>query len=191
MSSTPTPEPIPEIIVFIVNWILPIVALVISFISLYFAHLRGPDIYLVMHGKKYPTIKVKDHYYTREKSNESDGFFEILSRFLVVNTGLRPGILLDFRFVSLEQFIDRIEFDPRPESILPIPISPGEGIQIETSIFIKMETEFLSDTPSKKNTLKLRANYLVSASLGRKIRKNKTIFIDLTRLYDFKKEKSL
>jgi hypothetical protein len=48
MTPTSIPELTPAEIVYFVNWIIPIIALVISLGSLYFAHLRGSDINLAM-----------------------------------------------------------------------------------------------------------------------------------------------
>ena len=108
-------------------------------------------------------------------------------RLLIVNLGLRPGILFDFNMHHTDE-IDSFGAEPSPEKILPIPISPGEGLQIDLEIYINMDADFLQDKTLKKEVVILQVNYLVSASFGRMIRKKVKVNIDLEPVYTYLEE---
>jgi len=166
----------------IVVWVVPISALLISVITLYLAYLRGPNIYLAIPKKKYPCFKVIPNYLI-----DHSYFYGLKTRLLIVNLGLRPGILFDFNLHHSDE-IGSFEMEPSPEEFLPISISPGEGIPIVLEIYINMDANYLQDKTLKKEVVIIQAKYFVSASFGRMLRKKAKVNIDLEPVYTYLEE---
>ncbi len=152
------------------------VSLAISLITLYLAHLRGPDIKLTIQGKIFPC---KGFSY-----NGLDDSFTIDTRFLVANTGNRSGILFDFRLDPANDSVRSYRLDPRPENELPLPLLAGEGWATSAHIGVKPRIGSWDNFLPRIDTLQMRAMLVTSASFGRVIHRYVKLNIDLKPMKD-------
>jgi len=170
-----------------IDWtisVLALLSLVISITTLYLAHLRGPNISLATPGKEvYPCHGLTTTTLQPINKEEQHGHFVLESRLLVANTGLRPGILFGFRLDPADNAVVTYELDPRPETMLPMILPPGEGWQTLASIQITSKSEPWKNYLESKKTVSMQAVYWVSTTFRHKKKETTKLNIDLAPLY--------
>lgn len=170
-----------------IDWtisVLALLSLVISVTTLYLAHLRGPNISLAAPGKIYPCHGLTTTALQPISKEDQHGHFVLVSRLLIANTGLRPGILFGFRLDPADNAIVTYELDPRPEVMLPMILPPGEGWQTLGSIQITSKSQPWKNYLESKKTITMQAVYCVSTTFWHKKEKTVELNIDLAPLYE-------
>jgi hypothetical protein len=169
----------------VMDWTVPFVAglsLFVSLLTLYLAHLRGPNINLAVPGKVYPCHKVYPGTLLITSRLDEINCFVVVSNLLVANTGLRPGVLFSFQVDQEDSAVVHHEFEPSPDRLLPLTLSPGEGFRTRLSLQTTSESEQWRDFLKRKRAISVRITYRVSTSLGRNKSKTEELRIDLAPL---------
>jgi hypothetical protein len=102
--------------------IISTAAIIISLVTLYVTHLRGPNIQLADPGDLYSPAK-------SYLGNEQNIAFLVIN-LLFVNSGNRSGILYKYDIPKGDLLVDISHEDPTPKKLLPLVITAGEGITI-------------------------------------------------------------
>jgi len=162
---------------------IALVSLVVSVVTLYVAHLRGPNINLAMPGKKtYPCQGLR-HGSLHTAADESQARGDILdANLLVANAGNRAGILFSFRLDPRDSRVTDYICAPLPEWELPRVLPPGEGWRTRVSVQIPDNADLYRDDLRSPKALQMDVVYRVSASLGRTREKTTKVYIDLAPL---------
>ena len=95
------------------------IAIIISIITLYVAHLRGPNIQLADPGDLYSPVK---SYFGNEQN-----IAILVINLLFVNSGNRSGILYKYDIPKGDLLVNISHVDPIPKKLLPLVITAGEG----------------------------------------------------------------
>jgi hypothetical protein len=107
------------------------VAAIISLVTLYIAHLRGPNIQLADIGEIISPVYQYIDLNLRTAT--------ILVNILFVNGGNRSGILYDYQITGAD-FLSQVQYDdPQPETILPTVISAGNGLRFKPKIKVLLQ----------------------------------------------------
>ena len=162
--------------------VLALASLVVSFLTLYLAHLRGPDINLAVPGKLYYCHGLKSGSIKPDISGNHWSHFVLESNLLIANTGLRPGVVFSFRVDPADSVIVDYGLDPEPETIYPVALLPGESLAMKLSVQIRPKPETWPVYLARERSVQLRAVYLVSTSFGRTKEKIVKLPIDLAPL---------
>jgi hypothetical protein len=166
------------------DWSLRIAfgSLLLSVITLYLAHLRGPNINIAVPDHIYPIHGLITQTMRNPPKADIAGHYVIVSNLLIANTGISSGILYSFRIDPDDKAVFYYELDPNPDRELPITIPPGEGWQTRLSVQISSGQKSWLEFVEGKKTINMKVEYLVSASFGRKRQKKAELKINLVPL---------
>lgn len=135
--------------------ILSAIAIIISLVTLYIAHLRGPSIKLAESGGLYSPVK---SYYGSQENTAV-----LVINLLFVNSGNRSGILFEYGIPKGDLFVNATHEDPAPKKLLPVVITAGQGFQITPYIQIaKPGDESWENVLSNREFVTFAVNYRVS-----------------------------
>jgi len=150
-----------------ISLILAVISICVSIITLYIAHIRGPQIKLNYEGK---TAKIIE-------SRRSPDLITLTIRLIISNIGTRTGILYNFSLIPKHKSNPRIEISPPTDTELPKPIQPGE--YYEPKIIIEFPKEPLRKSIETNHTLVIEAKYSSSGSFQKYVNNSDTIEVDL------------
>ncbi len=151
----------------IISILLALLSIIISIVTLYVAHIRGPQTKLIMSGKYINTLILR---------RNSDSI-SIETRLVIANVGIRSGILYDFSLLPEHENNPRITINPPTDSELPRPIQPGESYN--PKITIEFPKEQLRKLMKTNAMTYISVNYITSGSIRNKIGHNERVFIEL------------
>jgi hypothetical protein len=154
--------------------ILALISLVLSVLTFYVAHVRGPVVELAEHISPYPY-----HHMIWDGSSDR---YTLVSKVVFASTGNRPGILYSVGVDSKDQYIVAVRSDPNPAESLPIALPPGEDWRATVDTYVAAPSgdwnRFLGDS----QTVSIMVKYRVSAAFGRKIDKARILRFDTTEI---------
>jgi hypothetical protein len=167
-----------------IDWslMIAIISLVLSVLTLYFAHLRGPNISVAIPNDVYSLHGLHTQTLRPVPKRNNGGHYVILSNLLVANTGISSGVLYSFRVDPNDSAVFHYELHPHPDRELPTTIPPGESWKTTLSIQISSGQKSWMEFAESKQTINMKVSYLASASLGRKIRREIELKISLAAL---------
>lgn len=118
-----------------IDWtiLISIASLILSILSIYLAHIRGPQITLVIPKKLHPI--------TNTRNEKSTFHHVIVVKFLIANTGIRSGILNSIELSSKEKIFSSTYIDPNIINELPKILQPGEGFNLSYDIVLRLDDE--------------------------------------------------
>lgn len=181
----------------LVSCVLTIPALIISVVTLYVAHLRGPKIKLakaerphkcsgVVHApnpQEYDPDRLQDVYGDPIQDPEAA---RLDTNIIVANQGNRSGILFDFIVhpgnETARDVIRYIKLTPAPDEELPISLRPGEGWKTTLSMYVKSKSTTLEDFVGEKQILLVQAEYWASSGLFGRQHKQEDFRVELESL---------
>lgn len=163
-----------SVIVFITSVIFSTFALIISLITLYIAHLRGPNIQVADSGGWVVPS------YSSFGPDKNEGSIDI--NLLFVNSGNRSGILYDIN-ITFANIIYQIVYKTPLKRILPIVISPGQGEQFKPTLMTaKPPEKTWVDTLKDQEYLEIELTFKTSTSFPWNKIKKKFLKIDIQGL---------
>lgn len=113
--------------------IISAAAIIISLVTLYVTHLRGPNIRLADSGDR--LIPIEEYIRSEGRSAA------IRLNLLFMNMGNRSGILFEYS-ISGPDYIRYHQYEyEEPETILPSIIQSGDGIYVTPSITLQLPSE--------------------------------------------------
>jgi len=154
---------------FVISFLLAFISIIISIVTLYVAHIRGPQTKLIMNGKYITTINQR---------RNSDSIC-IETRLVISNVGIRTGILYNFSLVPEHGNNPRITIDPPTDTQLPKPIQPGESYT--PKITMEFPKEQLRNLIKTTKITHVDVNYVTNGSIKNKIDHTERVFIELTQ----------
>jgi hypothetical protein len=162
----------------VLDWapiVISAIAIIVSLITLYVAHLRGPNIQLADPGDTYP---ISD-FSLGTKAGRLD------LNFLIVNAGIRSGILFSLS-IPTSNFIYDFYYKDNFDSKLPMIIPSGQGKNIKIAIAIaKAPDKTWIDILNDYDYLPLEVNYKSSTSFPWNRNNNEKFKIDISNLKEF------
>jgi hypothetical protein len=167
-----------------IDWslMIAVISLVLTVLTLYFAHLRGPSISVAIPNDVYPLHGLHTQTLRPVPKKSSGGHYVILSNLRVANTGISSGVLYSFRVDPNDSAVFHYELHPHPDRELPTTIPPGESWKTTLSVQISSGQRSGVEFAESKQTINMKVSYLASASLGRKIRREIDLKISLAPL---------
>lgn len=110
--------------------IISAAAIIILLVTLYVAHLRGPNIRLA---------DSRDKFIPTEQYIESMGRSAIIDlNLLFMNMGIRSGILFDFDISGSDYLSYHQNEYSQPDVVLPKVIGPGEGLRVLPRVTLRL-----------------------------------------------------
>lgn len=160
-----------------INLYIALCSLLLSILTLYLAHLRGPKISLIVPRNSYTPIGA---------TNVQPEFQHKLTiKILIANTGIRSGILYNVEVSSKEKVVSFLNLMHSPNS-LPTVLQPGEGWNSNIDIVL-----ILSDPNKWKEYVlahqfvKIKIKYEHNSFFGFYTYGKKTINLDITHLKNY------
>jgi hypothetical protein len=153
----------------IISIFLAIISIIISIVTLYVAHIRGPQTKLIMNGKYVNTILLR---------RNSDSIC-IETHLVISNVGIRSGILYNFSLLPEHENNPRITIDPPTGTQLPRPIQPGESYN--PKITIEFPKEQLRNLMKTTKITYVGVNYVTNGGIRNRIGHIERVFIDLNQ----------
>lgn len=151
--------------------VLSIISVVASVITIYLAHLRGPNVRIAVPGDYFPLRGLAFDPNTRRAMADVS--------VLVANEGIRPGILFSLHLDPVDEEIR--SFKPQEGSLenLPTILLAGDGLKTGFSAGIAPTDGSWEEFLGSKKTVRVKATYRCTASFGRVVNRNTLIQIDL------------
>jgi hypothetical protein len=177
----------------IASTILACLALIISVITLYVTHLQGPDIQLAENVETYPIYDLihgfPDQVLTSNMTieNRNGGYitcYEFWTKILILNDGIRSGVLFDLRFSNPSDQAVKLYLEPDPKTSLPTAVGPGE--EWSTKLYVRIFAPLGSIQEIQEEAISnIEISYRKSMSLQKPKTKSATIKFDLSMLQDY------
>lgn len=157
--------------------VISAIAIIISFVTLYVAHLRGPNIQLADPGGLYPLS------YSSFGPNENEGSIDI--NLLFINVGVRSGILFNIN-LQTANIIYKVVYKPSLNKILPIIIPPGQGEHFKPILLTaKPSDKTWVETLRDHEFIQIELIFKSSTSFPWNRTKKKNLKIDIRNLKEY------
>lgn len=155
--------------------VISAVAVVISLVTLYIAHLRGPNIQLADPGDLYSPAR---SYFGSEVN-----IAYLVINLLFVNSGNRSGILYEYGIPKGDLLVNISHEDPTPKERLPLVITAGEGIPITPYIRLAKPGDKKWDSVLRdREHITIEVVYKTSTGFPWNKTKNRELKIDIHEL---------
>lgn len=160
-----------------IDWgiVISVIAIIISLVTLYVAHLRGPNIRLADSG---------DKFIPAEQYIESQGRSAIIDlNLLFMNMGIRSGILFDFDISKSDYLSYHKSEYSEPDVVLPAVIGPGEGLRVLPRVTLQLPSDTSwEDFLRTKKYINVEVIYKPSTSYPWRRSKKHKIEVDIYRI---------
>ncbi len=147
------------------------ISVIVSFITLYLAHIRGPKFVFVIPNSPYPV--------TGYHSDQNTLEFELL----IVNTGIRSGILYEIRILPDKIFVQpqssSTEFGSNQEKWLPKVLTPGQEWKGKAQVTLGLNSIESQKYLASNDTVKLTISYSHDTTFGRLSTNRRSINLDV------------
>jgi len=155
--------------------VLAIISLVVSIITLYLAHLRGPNIFIPSKSKSLSPFSIKLNNF------DLNHFVEVNAscRILFINNGIRPGILYSVEMKPMHLF-NCYNIQPDILTALPVCIQPGESFEFIFKFNLTIDINNIAIVHSNIIRDKTELTYYVNSILPWMIKRKMELTIDVT-----------
>jgi hypothetical protein len=158
----------------VLSVLVSFLALVVSGISLWVAHLRGPNIEIARPGRTWPP---KGEEFGLDAEN-----YALEVRILVANTGVKPGVLFGLQLEAMDGSIKGHPLAPPPEDSLPMVLEAGKGWTTVAKITVGRGAETWKEYTEKRKAIRMKISYLASCWTGGNKSKSTIMDVDLAPL---------